>query len=447
MLRRIQRPLRRLIGSNAAAPVFPTSVVPVVWLNGRLQAYSDAGGTLPVSSGLIRRINEASGTAWSSETDAQRPARDIGIRCDIVPSGAGFGQLFRAAQTVTLNDWTMIAQYVCRYDSGSNMGLGATSATNLGLFCGSAGVGVFASSPISFAAITPPRGRKCTLVARGTPAAVKGSLLSNGAIQSDSAAVALGGGTTGSNGWRIAPNFSNMNGLYGSVNQFLVIGRAVSDAEVLQLLAWADSLSSNDAYPLSAQLVGVCGDSIAQGVGIVPSQAWAWLMLQNLRNGAFPAVEECNVAIAGSGVSPTMYANLTPFYSASRAKNVCLLASGCNDLANGNGAAATIAAYLAACDANRALGAKIVACTLLPRSNAMAVSQATYNADRATFNAAIIAGSSHYDALADVAAVAGMGADGDSNNATNYQADLIHPTAVGHGLLESTYRTAVASQL
>lgn len=460
----LREQVRQILGSNVTpdaaamfkyyrslvdgAPVpLPATIAPVVWMDGRLQAYSDAGGTLPVSSGLIRRINEAGGTAWASESDSQRPSRDLGIRCDIVPSGAGFGQLLRAAQSVTLNSWTMVAQYVCRYDSGSNMGLGATSATNLGLFCGSTGVGVFTGSPISFAGIAAPRGQKCTFVARGRVADVTAALRSNGITQFDSVATALGGGTTGANGWRIAPNFSNMNGLQGSVNQFLVIPRAVTDTEVAQLLAWGDSLASTDAFPVGASLVGLCGDSIVQGVGIIPSQAWAWLMLNNLRTGSFPTVEECNVAVAGSGVGPSMYANLTPFYSTSRAKNICLLAAGTNDLANGNGAAATIAAYFAACDANRALGAKVVACTILPRSNAMIVSQGTFNADRATVNAAIIANSSHYDALANVAAVATMGADGDSNNATNYQADLIHPTAIGHGLIEPTYRAAVSSLL
>jgi len=49
--------------------------------------------------------------------------------------------------------------------------------------------------------------------------------------------------------------------------------------------------------------------------------------------------------------------------------------------------------------------------------------------------------------LADVAAVKGMGAAGDSDNTTYYSVDKVHPIAAGHALLEPVYKAAVASQL
>jgi lysophospholipase L1-like esterase len=426
---------------------FPSTVVPAVWLDGSLQAYSDAAGTLPVSAGLIRRINEASAATWLSENDPQRPSRDVGVRCDFL-AGAGFGQMLRGASTsINNNNWTMVLQFVVRDGfGGQNMGFCATSATLLGLAVGAGVLGCAINNSISyFPVLSVPRAQKCTAVVRGTASGATDSLLSGGVTQTDSIAATVTGGTTGTNGWHLAPaGFGGMNGLYGSVNQFLVVNRAVTDGEAAQLLAWGDSLACTAGYPLTSPLIGVCGDSIARnGVGLTPQAGWCWIMLQTLRGGVSPSAEECNVAIVGSGVGPAMYSALTPFYSASRTKNVVFLASGTNDLANGNGAAATTTAYFAACDTLRAQGWKVIACTILPRSDVMVVSQVTYNTARATMNASIVAGNSHYDGLADVASVTGMGADGDSNNATNYQGDNVHPTAVGHGLIEPTYRTAV----
>jgi lysophospholipase L1-like esterase len=404
---------------------------------------------VPVSSGLIRRVNDAAdGAAWASTSDAQRPTRDIGIRCDFLAT-PGFGQLLRSAKSVPLNDWTIVCQFVTREGlGGPTMGLVATSTTNLGLHAGSL-LGCYVNgSPQDFAALTIPRAQKCSVVVRGTPTQILASMLTGGVTTSDAIVAVIVGGTTGTNGWYLAPFFGNDKGLYGSVNQALVVDRAVSNTEATRLLAWCDSLPTTDGYPLTAPLVGVCGDSIAtSAVAVSPQDGWPFLMLQTLRASSSPTVEECNVAIAGSGVSPAMYAALTPFYSASRAKNVVFLASGTNDLANGNGAAATTTAYFAACDALRAQGWRVIACTVLPRSDVMVVSQVVFNAQRVILNANIVAGGSHYDALANVALVSGMGADGDSNNATNYSADKVHPIAAGHALIEPTYRAAAVSLL
>lgn len=446
MIRRRQRGFNNL--TTVSAP-FPSTVTPIVWLDGRYPVYSDAAGNVQVGSGLIRRANDNPSLAgvWLSENDPQRPSRDVGIRCDFL-AGSGFGQLLRAASTsVSLTDHTLVCQFVPRI-AVPNMGLCATSTTNLGLFTSGNALGFFANgSPSQFSLLPLGLAQKNTVVVRGTPTGTKGSLMTGGLVTSDTVAAVITPGTTGGNGWHLAANFGNMLGFYGSINQFLVINRAVSDAEVLQLLAWGDALGSSDGYATGNSIVNITGDSIATGiVQVAPNAGWPGVMLQNLRAGAFPTVETCNTAVSGSGIAPTTYANIRP-YSDSR-KNVTILAGGTNDLANGTSTAATLtAAYFAACDDLRSKGQRVVAATLLPRSDGMVVSQSVFDAARATFNANIRNGSSHYNGLADVAQVTGMGADGNSNNATLYSADKVHPIAAGHALLEPTYRAAAISLL
>jgi len=90
-----------------------------------------------------------------------------------------------------------------------------------------------------------------------------------------------------------------------------------------------------------------------------------------------------------------------------------------------------------------------VACTILPRSNpTMLAGLAGFETARTTFNTDVVAHwASHADSLANVAAINGMGAAGDSDNTTNYSADKVHPNAAGHALIEAVYRAAVVSQL
>ncbi len=69
---------------------FPGTVVPALWFDGNKQAYSDLAGALPVSSGLIRRLNEPAPLAgsWTTPADANRPLRDANsVRFDLNPTG------------------------------------------------------------------------------------------------------------------------------------------------------------------------------------------------------------------------------------------------------------------------------------------------------------------------------------------------------------------------
>jgi len=199
-------------------------------------------------------------------------------------------------------------------------------------------------------------------------------------------------------------------------------------------------------------LVAIIGDSIANGDQVGGWQTWAFRMLAEFSD-TNPDVQLLNAATNGSGVPKVKNSDYSdvvlPWYSASRTKNVLVVAAGTNDLAGGIDLSDILDRYYGLLDSARATGWKTVACTILPRSDSsLALGLAGFEAERAAFNADIVAHwASHADALADVAAIKGLGAAGDSDNTTFYSVDKIHPIAAGHALLEKVYRAAVVSQL
>jgi lysophospholipase L1-like esterase len=77
----------------------------------------------------------------------------------------------------------------------------------------------------------------------------------------------------------------------------------------------------------------------------------------------------------------------------------------------------------------RSLGMKVIAYTILSRSNSG--TPGTFNTNRATLNAAIRACVGQYDYLVDVAADATIGPNGAETNTTYFQSDLVHMTNAG----------------
>ena len=437
---------------------FPSTVVAsdiVAWGDFSQQMYSDIAGTTPQNTvnGPVGRVNEVAPLVnnWQASSVAQRTSKEASsLRSDFGGTNLPGQQMVNLGTiSIPLNNATLVVVYLDRDGfGGPNMGLVSPFPTLLGAVGGGGQLSAHVNNAATLTGLPVVRGQKNTVVLRWTPTGLKCTGLTGGLLTELTVPATITGGSTGASGIALFNANSGSQGYSGSVAQVLYMNRAATDTEARQLAYWGDSKILPAGYPVTASLVGICGDSIARvGAGANANDGWPWVMQQTLRGGSFPTVELCNVAITGSGVSPSMYTALTPFYSPSRTKNVVILASGTNDLANGNTAAATTTALFSACAALRAQGWKVVVATCLPRSDTMAVSQVAFNSARATYNANIVAGSSNYDALADAASVTGMGADGDSNNNTNYSVDKIHPNGVGHRLLEPTYRAATSTLL
>lgn len=115
---------------------------------------------------------------------------------------------------------------------------------------------------------------------------------------------------------------------------------------------------------------------------------------------------------------------------------------GTNDLKNSDGA--TVHSALSTyCAARRAAGWKVVVLTALDRGDS---GTASYHQNRLDYNALIRANYTSYaDELADVASDPTIGIDGAYNNATYFDADLIHVLPAAKTIVATYVRTALAS--
>jgi GDSL-like lipase/acylhydrolase family protein len=465
----IGRMNRRGVGASiggASAPFTPAGIANLaLWLDSTKQSYSDTGGTTPANSpdGRVRRIDQPTPLtgSWLAATDPTRP---------FVESASGTNYIYvpyltRLAQPVgpTLNlqdctysvsfairEWTDISafglfsaldsigsEFSMRWNGGApTLRYGSHNWNPAGL-----------TLPVTIAATLPSP--IITLTIRHTATTTDAVFTVNGVTTTASESFATPARTV--SGITISPNDSSGVLLEGHLllSSFVGVNRAMSDAERDALHTYQVAHAPAATITTAAPLLVVDGSSIEVGFGVFPKTRWASVLPPNVWGTA--PLRTSVVAVSGRTIAQLAadYATrVKPFRDAARTKTILILAGGATNSMNigGLNGAATLAAYLAYLDQVRTDGFLAIACTVLPRSGTG--DSATFNADRATFNAGLAAGwASHADAFADPASVAGMGADGDSNNLTNYQSDKIHPTAIGQGLIEPAYRSAVLSLL
>lgn len=430
---------------------FPTTIAPAFWLDMRQPAFADLAGTTPaVIGGPLGRVNEASPLSgnWQAPTTGQRPRADPGsARMDYCATDFSSSQSLVRTAAVALpgTDATLAVSFMARDASQSpqsgilrSPGYGGLIDGNglLSLTYNNAGANWTAAIP------TFTKGQRVSIVARLTATTLKMQAMIDGVSYSDSLTVSVTG-SAATNPFTVGAIAGADGGVYGSLSHAIGVGRAISDSEAVALAAWLDVQPVPAAFPLSQPLFGVIGDSIARGnPGGYPYQVWAFSALQNIRV-TYPGCEMCNAAVGGSGVTG-MYTPIIPFYSPSRNRNVLVVAGGTNDLANNNGQVFTRDGLFAACDAARAQGWKVALATILDRTGSLTISQASFDSQRAFVNAAITgSGTTHADALIDLTGIANLSANGAANNATYFSADLIHPIAAGHALMEPVYRAAM----
>jgi hypothetical protein len=242
--------------------------------------------------------------------------------------------------------------------------------------------------------------------------------------------------------------FVSFTECYGTLSQGIGYARVLSDNERDAVF---NSFVALPAAGLdNGSFVDCEGDSIMRDIFVNPRQLQTtFSALQNLLP-TFPTLQMMVTAKSGdtialmSGRYPTQ---VKPLFSSQRRHNVLVVSCGTNDFAAAGGSANGITtknALWAYCDQAKADGFIVIPGTMLPREG-MSVA---FEPARTVFNNAVRAewAGKGYAALYDEAAVAGMGAFGDSANLTNYQ-DGTHPTAVGCGLLRPQFQAAVTTAL
>lgn len=416
-------------------------------------------------AGRVRRIDQPAPLtgSWLAAADANRPFRDSNaVDCQI-----GANPLWLAAPVGTTlpgNACTLAASWVGR-DVNSPSGFGLLFDTEQALLTGTDGVGKFGLFLYSNRLVVYYRGTLWDPFSGGSPTTNPGVQCS-AVVTFASTGLALSynfGGVTGTVSLSVSISASTVTNLqigtpgifigggalidrlHASVSQAVGVARVCTGTEITNLLAFCVA-NEPEPFPLTAPLVLIAGDSIARGWLLFQrDEGWPFIMLSNLYSTA--PVRLNDTAISGwtlAQMQADFAGSVAPFYSASRAKNIVVVAGGTNSLFFGASAATTLSQYLTYCDTARGAGFKVVAATILPRTGSGV--PGSYEADRQTVNAGIRAAASHYDTLADVGASSDMGQASDAADTTKYD-DGTHPQILGHVLLEPYYRAAVLSVL
>lgn len=236
--------------------------------------------------------------------------------------------------------------------------------------------------------------------------------------------------------FNIAAHWNSHPG-YSKTQRLILWDKALTDAQLLAQVAQvtADAATASNTIP-AARWGFIAGDDVA-------ARKAPYLAAKNVTN----KLRGANYGYNGALVADAAFIAVINRIIARKAqaavgeKVIALVYMGSGDLGSGN-SAAILTALAAKCDTLRAAGVLVIACTLIDRVNA---SQSQYNTDRAAFNTAVrLWVGSHADAVADLAAVSGMGANSDHANATNFTSGLA-PTDTGDALLEPTITAAFDS--
>jgi|GEM_PF-4550659 len=223
------------------------------------------------------------------------------------------------------------------------------------------------------------------------------------------------------------------------------------DGQILALILYKRALTTNEdrqvtdylrtRYALNSTTkpqIFFDGNSLTAGTGAsdsahyYPSQTLALL-------GGASVYDITNIAAGGQTTAQRATADTTsldPKYGSFRSNNIAVLWEVTNDLVINQDAANAYAQYVAWCQGRRTAGFKVVAMTVLPRTQSGLY--AGFETDRQTINTLIRANWQTFsDALADVAGDSNIGDAGDQLNTTYYNADSIHMNDAGYAIIAS----------
>lgn len=219
----------------------------------------------------------------------------------------------------------------------------------------------------------------------------------------------------------------------GSVTKssYSVLASRVYGVEALRLSGFAA------AAPVRNKRIVADGNSLIVGYAstnptenAIPSQ-----IISLLRYGS----SQVNLGVPSATTAERKAADST--LAAFQPGSIAVLWEVTNHLKSGASTSTALSTYWAWCDQVRAEGYKVVAMTILPRSEGDIYPG--FETDRQTVNAGIVAGwSSHADALADVGNDSTIGAPGASNNAT-YYVDKTHMTEAGQAIAANIITAAI----
>lgn len=193
------------------------------------------------------------------------------------------------------------------------------------------------------------------------------------------------------------------------------------------------------------------GNSLVAGSGVTTIFETVSYVTAELLNNPTVICEHINGGIGGQ-TTTEMISRFTSYdlflRDDSKVKNIYIPFEITNDMILPTGALTNTQVYdnyVALCNLARAQGFYVIACTILPRSSAIVLSnRPTFEADRQIINQLIRDNYTTFaDGIADVGADPTIGDAGDETN-TTYYADLTHLNATGTRILADYFADAIA---
>jgi lysophospholipase L1-like esterase len=207
-------------------------------------------------------------------------------------------------------------------------------------------------------------------------------------------------------------------------------GAASWSGNIAHVAYWNRPLTANEVATL-AQIganVALEGDSITVGYAAqLPPLMASRAGIRSIATGG-ETVATMNTQIA---------TQLRPLYRTSISRNIAVLLGGTNDAAAAAPAATIYSRISAWHAAARAEGFRTLCCTITPRGD-----NATYNTTISDTNALLRADHTFADGFLDVAAISSLT---DPNDTTYFNADKLHLTTAGYGVLAAAVAGAIAA--
>jgi lysophospholipase L1-like esterase len=182
------------------------------------------------------------------------------------------------------------------------------------------------------------------------------------------------------------------------------------------------------------------GDSLTAGTGASAGNTYPQQVAPLL--ASVPYWHYWNGGQGGATIAGMVTAGATyidPSYRAASQRNVCVVMGGGNDLAAAVVGTTVYNNIVTYCRARRAAGWKVVILPIIPRTG-------VNNTERAVVNTSIAANWPTFaDGYANLIGNAAFDQDNDYTNLTNYNADQIHLTDAGYGIVAGIVNAAIGA--
>jgi lysophospholipase L1-like esterase len=238
-------------------------------------------------------------------------------------------------------------------------------------------------------------------------------------------------------------NYGGGNLLTGKIASVIITRGADTARQRSEMLAYLGAYYGITVDSGAKRLVICDGDSLTAGTGSTAGQTYPVQLIAALGSG----YEAINDGTGGHTVVQ-MLASVAPldeYIAVTRPRTYYVGWGGGNDIyTSGTDAGALFANYVALLRGRRVSGAKVVACTQLPRS--IVSTPSYYERQRLAFNAMVRSQWRTFaDALADMGANTTIGLAGSEMNTTYFDPDRVHMTNAGYAIVAGLVQTAILS--